>query len=72
MHLKGTILPGVTRRSVMELARLRGYTVVEEPISVHEAMEADEVFTTGTAVVLCAVGSLTYQVVTPTLFWSKL
>lgn len=59
---QGTILPGVTRKSVIELARLRGYTVEEEPISVHEAMEADEVFTTGTAVVLCAVGSLTYQV----------
>lgn len=46
----------------MELAQWRGYTVEEEKISVHEAMEADEMFTTGTAVVLCAVGSLTYQV----------
>ena len=52
----------MTRKSVIELARLRGYTVEEEPISVHEAMEADEMFTTGTAVVLCAVGSFTYQV----------
>lgn len=62
MRLQGTILPGVTRKSVIELAQLRGYTIEEEAISVHEAMEADEVFTTGTAVVLCAVGSLTYQV----------
>ncbi len=38
-------------RSIIELARLRGYTVLEEPISIQEAMEADEVFTTGTAVV---------------------
>eukprot|EP00983_Pelagomonas_calceolata_P113063 1159948-Pelagomonas_calceolata.AAC.11 len=44
-----------TSRSIIELARLRGYTVLEEPISIQEAMESDEVFTTGTAVVLCAV-----------------
>jgi branched-chain amino acid aminotransferase len=30
---------------------MRGYTVLEEPVSIHEAMDADEVFTTGTAVV---------------------
>ena len=38
-------------RSIIELARKRGYTVEEVPVSVHEAMEADELFTTGTAVV---------------------
>ncbi|GAX81244.1 hypothetical protein CEUSTIGMA_g8676.t1 [Chlamydomonas eustigma] len=59
--LQGTILPGVTRRSIIELARLRGYTVEEVPVPVTEAMEADEVFTTGTAVVVSSVGSLTYQ-----------
>jgi len=59
--LQGTILPGVTRRSIIELARLRGYTVLEEPISIQEAMESDEVFTTGTAVVVSSVGSLTYK-----------
>lgn len=47
--LSGTILPGVTRKSVIELARSRGYTVEEEMVSVTEAMEADEVFTTGEA-----------------------
>lgn len=47
---------------MIELARLREYCVEETDISVHEAMEADEIFTTGTAVVLCAVGSLSYQV----------
>eukprot|EP00798_Chlamydomonas_sp_ICE-L_P012521 gene12521-15737_t len=59
--LCGTILPGVTRRSIIELATMRGYTVEEVPVSIHEAMEADEVFTTGTAVVVCSVGSFTYQ-----------
>lgn len=59
--LGGTILPGVTRDSIIQLARRLGYDVHEEPVSVHEAMEADEVFTTGTAVVVCSVGSLTYK-----------
>lgn len=59
--LSGTILPGVTRRSIIELARSRGYTVEEVNVSITEAMEADEVFTTGTAVVVCSVGSLTYR-----------
>lgn len=59
--LQGTILPGVTRRSVLEMAAMRGYTVEEVPVTVHEAMEADELFTTGTAVVVCSVGSLTYR-----------
>lgn len=59
--LQGTILPGVTRRSIIELARKRGYTVEEVPVSVTEAMEADELFTTGTAVVVCSVGSLTHR-----------
>lgn len=59
--VEGTILPGVTRRSVIELAQGLGYEVEERPVSITEAMDADEVFTTGTAVVLCAVGSLTYK-----------
>ncbi|MEW5306399.1 MAG: hypothetical protein WDW36_008866 [Sanguina aurantia] len=59
--LSGTILPGVTRNSILALAALRGYTVIEEPVTVTEAMEADELFTTGTAVVVCSVGSLTYR-----------
>jgi branched-chain amino acid aminotransferase len=59
--LQGSILPGVTRASVIELARSRGYRVEERAVSVDEAMEADELFTTGTAVVVCSVGSLTYK-----------
>lgn len=35
--------------------------VEEAPISVAEALAGDEVFTTGTAVVLSSVGSLTYR-----------
>ena len=58
--LSGSILPGVTRASIIQLARERGYDVREEAVSVEEAMGADELFTTGTAVVVCAVGSLTH------------
>ena len=47
---------------MIELARSRGYDVREEPVSVEEATEqADEVFTTGTAVVVSPVGSLSFR-----------
>jgi len=59
--LSGTILPGVTRDSVLQLARARGYEVEESPLHVHTALESDEVFTSGTAVVVAPVASLTYQ-----------
>ena len=59
--VSGSILPGVTRRSIIELARSKGYEVKEEPVSVEAAMEADEIFTTGTAVVVSPVGSLSYK-----------
>ena len=59
---QGTILPGVTRKSIIQLARQLGYEVREVDVPVAEAMAADEIFTTGTAVVVSAVGSLTYQV----------
>ena len=47
--------------SVLELAEDLGFTAEEAPITIEEAMQADEVFTTGTAVVLSPVGSLTYK-----------
>lgn len=59
---QGSILPGVTRQSIIELARARGYEVQEDLVSVNEAMVADEIFTSGTAVVVCSVGSLTFRV----------
>ena len=55
-------MPGVTRKSIIQLARQLGYDVQETDVPVAEAMQADEIFTTGTAVVVSAVGSLTYQV----------
>ena len=56
----GTILPGVTRKSVIDLARSKGFEVEEAPLSIDEVLEADEIFTTGTAVVLSPVGYVEY------------
>ncbi|KAG9440041.1 hypothetical protein H6P81_020206 [Aristolochia fimbriata] len=58
--IKGTILPGITRKSVIDVGRNQGYQVEERLVSVEELLEADEVFCTGTAVVVSPVGSITY------------
>lgn len=57
----GTILSGITRKSVLEIARDHGYQVEERVVAVDELIEADEVFCTGTAVGVAPVGSITYQ-----------
>ncbi|OMO57452.1 Aminotransferase, class IV [Corchorus olitorius] len=57
----GTILKGVTRRSIIEIARDQGYQVEERAIEVDELGDADEVFCTGTAVGVASVGSITYR-----------
>ncbi|OIS98033.1 PREDICTED: branched-chain-amino-acid aminotransferase 2, chloroplastic-like isoform X1 [Nicotiana attenuata] len=57
----GTILEGVTRKSIMEIARDLGYQVEERLIDVDELTNADEVFCTGTAVGVASVGSITYK-----------
>lgn len=58
--IKGTILPGITRKSIIDVARSQGFQVEERPVSVDELLDADEVFCTGTAVVVSPVGSITY------------
>ncbi|KAF5771956.1 putative branched-chain-amino-acid transaminase [Helianthus annuus] len=57
----GTILEGITRKSIIDIARDLGYKVEERLVAVDELMEADEVFTTGTAVTVATVGSITYN-----------
>ncbi|KAL6903344.1 hypothetical protein ACP4OV_004157 [Aristida adscensionis] len=56
-----TILPGITRKSVVEIAQNLGFQVEERYITTDELLGADEVFCTGTAVVLSPVGSITYR-----------
>ncbi|XP_030975105.1 branched-chain amino acid aminotransferase 2, chloroplastic [Quercus lobata] len=58
--IKGTILPGITRKSIIDVARSQGFQVEERPVAVDELLDADEVFCTGTAVVVSPVGSITY------------
>lgn len=64
----GTVLPGITRMSCIELLRDWGYTVdCETRLSIEEVMQAartghlEEVFGTGTAAVVSPVGQLYYE-----------
>jgi branched-chain amino acid aminotransferase len=56
--LAGTILPGITRESVIALANDAGYTVVEQEIAREMLYIADEVFFTGTAAEITPVRSV--------------
>ena len=57
-ELTGTILPGITRLSIIELARSMGLTVVEEKVSIDFALSCDEAFCAGTAAVISPIGSI--------------
>lgn len=57
----GSILEGITRKSIIDIARDLGYQVEERSIPVDDLMDADEVFCSGTAVGVAPVGSITYQ-----------
>ena len=58
--LSGSILDGVTRNSVMTIAsKIMGIKVEETNISVEDIFNAEEVFCTGTAVVVTPVGKIT-------------
>ncbi|MGE5400063.1 MAG: branched-chain amino acid aminotransferase [Ignavibacteriales bacterium] len=65
--LTGSILPGITRATVIELLRGWGETVNERLISMEEIVsEYDKgnvlsIFGTGTAAVISSIGSLTYK-----------
>lgn len=65
--LTGSILPGVTRRSCIQLFKDWGMPVEERLISVDELFEAaasgklEEAMCVGTAAVICPIGELTYK-----------
>ena len=65
--LLGSVLPGITRKSCIELLRDWGYTVEERQISVDELFEAakngtlEEAWGTGTAAVVSPIGNLFYN-----------
>ncbi len=66
-ELNGSILPGVTRDSVIKLCASWGIPVEERRVSLEELLDAqqdgslEEVFGTGTAAVISPVGQLRYQ-----------
>lgn len=66
-QLTGTILPGITRRSIIHLLRSWGETVEERTVPIDELVEAyhygkvQEVFGMGTAAVVAPIGTLNYQ-----------
>jgi branched-chain amino acid aminotransferase len=65
--LTGSILPGITRDSVLQLARDRGIKTVERRLGIDEVYAAHaagalkESFGTGTAAVISPVGALCYK-----------
>ncbi|MBF0452162.1 MAG: branched-chain amino acid aminotransferase [Candidatus Magnetomorum sp.] len=66
-ELNGSILPGITRDSVIALAKHWNLSVTERKISIDEVIDAQkqgkkmEIFGTGTAAVVSPVGLIRYQ-----------
>jgi len=66
-QLNGSILPGITRDSVIRIAKSWGMRVDEEKISIQrlcgdiEAGRVAEIFGSGTAAVISSVGTLRYK-----------
>ncbi len=65
--LGGTILPGITRDSVLALLKHWGYNVTERPITIDEVLDGlksgkvREIFGCGTAAIIAPVGKLFYK-----------
>lgn len=66
-NLNGCVLAGITRMSVMDLLRDRGYTVTERPVSIREIIAAsedgtlEEGFGVGTAVGIALISEIGYK-----------
>ena len=65
--LGGTILPGVTRDSIIQIARSWGIHVLERPLTMEEILSASaegklqEVFASGTAAIVSPIGQICYR-----------
>jgi len=65
--LDGSILAGITRQSVIELIKDRGYKITERPITIDEIIKAEEdgtleeAFGTGTAVAITMIQEIAYK-----------
>lgn len=60
---RGSILEGITRDSLITLARDLGYSVVEEPISRDQLYIADEVFVCGTAAEVVGLREIDFRAI---------
>ena len=66
-ELTGSVLPGITRRSCIQLLKDKGYQVHERLVDVNELMDAlaagqvEEAWGCGTAAVISPIGSFCYQ-----------
>ena len=61
-ELGDTVLPGITRKSILQLAQSEGMKTEERKISVEEVFqEAEEVFVTGTAAGVAYLESITHN-----------
>ena len=54
----GSILAGITRKSIIKIAHDLGLSVEEKKINVEELKSADEAFFVGTAVEVCPIGKI--------------
>lgn len=65
--LAGSVLPGITRKSCLELLKSWGYEVEERALSIDELVEAatkgtlEEAWGTGTAAVISPIGEVSYE-----------
>ena len=65
--LSGSILPGITRKSCIEVLKAKGFKVEERLLSIDELLNAlengklEEAFGCGTAAVISPIGELCYQ-----------
>lgn len=60
---RGAILEGITRDSLLTLARDLGHTVIEEPISRDQLYIADEVFVCGTAAEVVGLREIDFRTI---------
>jgi branched-chain amino acid aminotransferase len=57
------VLEGISRQTVIELARQEGFEVVERDIDLYDAYTADEVFLTSTSLCLCPVSKVNHAAI---------
>lgn len=66
-ELGGSVLPGITRKSAIEILKQWGYEVHERAFSIHELIAAagdgslEEAWGTGTAAVISPIGQIRYE-----------